>query len=206
MRRRRSKSICAVGLRSVTTGAVLCAVAVSAMSCGGATQQGPEHGSVREITESIREAKGHQTWLTRQEFCQMPWRGPQGQHAAAASLILDKSMAKTGGMLMARIENLGTTSALGYGVAPKVDQLIDGTWHPRQFRREGRVLGFNLSLLELKPRSTSGCLWVPVSGNWLAGLYRVWFELERWGRREETPAVKPVAYFRVFESFDTHNN
>lgn len=198
MRLIRGHSTCATCLRSLTLVVCLCAVALSATSCGQVRQPGPEHGSVRGVTESIREAKSHQTWLTRQKFCQMPWRGPQEQHATAASLVLEKSMTKSDTTLMARIENFGR-SALGYGVAPKVDQLVGSTWHPRQFRREGRAVGFNLSLSELRSRSTSGCLEVPVSDNWSAGLYRVWFELERWGRLEETPAVKAVAYFRVVQ-------
>jgi hypothetical protein len=176
--------------------AVALSLAVFVDGCGDGGGPRPEGGSARKVVESIHRAKQRQSGLTRAQFCRIGWQGPQLQRATAARLLLDHATVRAGARMFAQIENLGT-SALGYGVAPKVDQLIGGLWHPRDFERNGIPVGFTSAELELRPRSKSSCLEVPISDTWSRGVYRVRFFLERWGQREARPAVGPVAYFRV---------
>jgi hypothetical protein len=171
-------------------------LAIFTGGCGDGGGPMPDGGSARKVVESIRRAKQRQSGLTRAQFCRIEWQGPQLRRATAARLLLDRAAVRTGARVFAQIENLGTSS-LGYGVAPEVDQLIRGLWHPRDFERNGVPVGFTLAEWELRPRARSSCLEVPVSDTWSRGLYRVRFLLEKWGRREERSAVRPVAYFKV---------
>lgn len=127
----------------------------------------------------------------KSELCTRDWIGPQENDAVAAKLLIDRRRVLPGTRIFVRIENLGR-AALGYGEAPKIDRLDSGRWH-------GVSVGSLGMLLELRPRSTSSCLEVPVSDSWRPGLYRMSFEVEEIDNQGGASELSTV-YFRVIGS------
>lgn len=186
----------------LVTGAVLVVVAVVVSSCAGArNESGSKTGISRVGSPDQVEAKIHfeeeaTSGMTRKEFCQARWAGPQVHQRVAAKVAVNPPKAVAGQRVFAVIENLGTTS-LAYGVAPTVDQLVGGEWRPRQILEQGQQIVFPTISLELEPRARSTCLEVPVPVKWHQGLYRVGFRVEPWGKKEKESSLEPVGYFHV---------
>jgi hypothetical protein len=188
--------------RLSTTGVALVVVAIVGSSCNSGGQasrstRGISHlGSPDQIKAKIRLAEKANSGMGRKRFCRAMWSGPQVHQQLAARLAVNRPSLVAGRRMFAVIENLGMAS-LAYGVTPSVDHLVGGEWHPRQLRRNGQRVLFPTISLELKPRTRSTCIEVPISASWQPGLYRVWFPVARWGGKASEPVLWPMSYFRV---------
>jgi hypothetical protein len=126
------------------------------------------------------------------EKCDMTWRGPAVDEAAAASVFLNRAVVRPGGELWAAIENKGFGD-LETGIEPKVKRRVGDDWVEQFF--PGTEFSLRAETIEL--RTVSLCMGVPIPKTWKPGLYRVAFEVSPHGSVERIEGAGFPAYFWV---------
>lgn len=126
------------------------------------------------------------------ERCDRTWQGPSEKQAVAATLFLDRRVARPGGTLWAAIENRGD-SDLTYGIEPLVERRMGSEWVDQVFPG----MAFPLLALTVDPKTVSVCIEVPIPRAWRPGLYRVSLEVTPDDSVERIGGPGFPSYFRI---------